>query len=428
MFIEPYFTWQIRRTEDLMMIMMFFIIALLNGVLTSKIRFQEKKTRIREQRTDALYQITKELSATSGMENVTEVAQRYIKKYFNLDSLIWFKNTAGQLILNTSGNSQLILSENENSIVSWVSKQSSKAGKHTSTLPSSDYTFYPLLTNTGNNIGVIAIKQEKNFTQGEEQFWETFISQISGKYEREFLRDAARKTYLLNESDKLYKTLFNSISHELRIPIATILGASDTLLSQEYSDNIRNQLYTEINTASIRLNHLIENLLNMSRLESGRISAHLDWCDVNDLANQITQSLVEELSKFNFKVVVPQDMPLVKIDYGLIEQVISNLVLNSTQHADSGSTIRLKFFYDNGLLNIQVMDRGSGFAESDLSSIFDKFYRGMEAKAGGIGLGLSIVKGFVEAHQGTVVAQNRKNGGALITVKIPVEISEINLQ
>ncbi len=237
-----------------------------------------------------------------------------------------------------------------------------------------------------------------------------------------FYASAARKAFVLNESDKLYKTLFNSISHELRIPVATIMGATDTLLSQSYPEELQKKLYAEINIASIRLNRLIENLLNMSRLESGRISPKPDWCDVHDLVNQVAESLHEELSPFELVTVIPDDMPLVKVDFGLMEQVLHNLVLNATQNAPSGSRIRIKIFYDNGYLYIQVMDRGKGFPDSELGSVFNKFYRGKDAKAGGTGLGLSIVKGFVEAHGGTIIAENRMNGGARFTIKIPVNI------
>jgi two-component system sensor histidine kinase KdpD len=185
-------------------------------------------------------------------------------------------------------------------------------------------------------------------------------------------------------------------------------------------------LYTEINTASVRLNRLIENLLNMSRLDSGRITLRPNWCDVHDLAHRISETLKQELQPFKLSIVIPDDMPLVNIDFGLIEQVLHNLILNSTQNAPAGSRIRLKFFYDNGFLTIQVMDRGQGFPASELASVFNKFYRGKDAKAGGTGLGLSIVKGFVEAHQGSVIAGNRQNGGAIFTIKIPVKISEMD--
>ena len=424
-FIPPQFTLHVQEPLDLLMLIMFFIIALLNGILTSRVRHQEKKIRIREERTHALYQLTKELTTTSGIDEVSKIAIRYIQKYFNLECTIILKDDSNQLDQKGGYETKIRLSENELSVASWVYKHSAKAGKYTDTLPSTNYTFYPL---TGNidNMGVIVVEQFAVFTQGEEQFWEAFLSQISSKYEREFLRNAARKAYILNESDKLYKTLFNSISHELRIPVATIIGASDTLLSQSYPEETKLKLYSEINTASIRLNQLIENLLNMSRLESGRITPRTDWCDINDLANNVANNLHQELLPFKLFIVIPSDMPLVRIDFGLIEQVLHNLVLNATQNAPPGTAIRLKFYYDNGKLILQVMDRGNGFPPEDLTMVFNKFYRGKDAKTGGTGLGLSIVKGFVEAHNGTVVAENRQNGGAIFTIKIPVEISDMN--
>ena len=424
-FIPPQFTLHIGKPEDMLMLLMFFIIAMLNGILTSRVRGQEKKIRIREERTHALYQLTRELAMASGTEEVSKIAVRYIQKYFNLDCAIILKNELNQLDNKVRHETKINLSENELSIASWVFKHSAKAGKHTDTLPSTNYTYYPL-TGNSDNMGVIAVEQISLFTQGEEQFWEAFIAQISGKYEREFLRNAGKKAYILNESDKLYKTLFNSISHEFRIPVATIMGASDTLLSQSYPEETKLKLYSEINTSSIRLNQLIENLLNMSRLESGRISLRLDWCDVHDLANKVAHNLKQELLPYKLSTVIPVDMPLVLIDFGLIEQVLHNLILNATQNSPAGSRIRLKFFYDHGSLTMQVMDRGKGFPASELTSVFNKFYRGKDAKTGGTGLGLSIVKGFTEAHQGTVIAENRQNGGAIFTIKIPAKTSEMN--
>jgi len=424
-FIPPQFTLHIDKPLDVLMLVMFFIIALLNGILTSRIRSQEKKIRVREERTHALYQLARDLTIRSGYEEVNKVAVTYINKFFHIDSAIILKNEQNQLNGWVQPDSKITLNENEFSIAFWVFKHTSKAGKYTDTLPSTAYTFYPLQGNSGN-MGVIAVKHETTFTFGEEQFWEAILSQISSKFEREFLRDATKKTFLLSESEKLYKTLFNSISHELRIPVTTIMGASDTLLSQEYPDDVRKKLYSEINIASVRLNRLIENLLNMSRLESGRITANPNWCDVHDFANSVSESLHQELLLFKLSVIIPADMPFVKIDFGLTEQIIHNLVLNATQHAPVGSRIRLKFFFDNGYLTIQIMDRGKGFPESELVSVFEKFYRGKDSRAGGTGLGLSIVKGFVEAQSGKVVAENRQNGGAKFTIKLPTDTLDIN--
>ena len=419
-FIPPQFTLHIERAEDMLMLMMFFIIALLNGILTSRVRGQEKKIRIREERTHALYQLTRDLTMNSGIDEVGKTARKYIQKYFNLDCAIILKNELNLLENQVRHETKISLTENDLSVAAWVYKHSAKAGKHTDTLPSGNYTFYPL-TGNNENTGVIAVAHTSVFTQGEEQFWEAFLSQISGKFEREFLRNAAKKAYIFSESEKLYKTLFNSISHEFRIPVATIMGASDTLLAQNLPEETRKKLYSEISIASVRLNRIIENLLNMSRLESGRLTPRLDFCDVHDLANKVSETLKQELQTFHFSIVIPSDMPLVYIDFGLMEQILYNLVLNATQNSLPGSRIRLKFFYDSGFLTIQLMDRGKGFSDAELTSVFDKFYRGKDSKTGGTGLGLSIVKGFVEAHQGTVIAGNRQNGGAIFTIKIPVK-------
>jgi len=420
-FIPPQYTLYVRESLDVLLLVMFFIIALLNGILTTRVRRQEKKIRIREERTNALYQLTKDLNSISGYDEVIQVATEYIQRYFKIDCCFFVKNDLNEIEAHCNVHTNIVLTENERSIVDWVQKNSVKAGKFTNTLPSGKYTYYPLIGSNGN-IGVIITEQTTVFTYGEEQFWESSLSQITGKYERELLRNATKRTYILSESEKLYKTLFNSISHELRIPIATILGSSETLLEQKLPAPIQEELYSEIKIASIRLNRLVGNLLNMSRLESGRITVHPDWCDAQDLVNAVSEELKFELGSFVFNVSIPEDMPLIYVDFGLMEQVLHNLILNATQHAPKGSVIDLKIEIVEGNLMIDVVDEGQGFPESELSSVFDKFYRGKDARTGGTGLGLSIAKGFVEAHKGMIVASNAKKGGAVFTIKIPSKI------
>jgi two-component system, OmpR family, sensor histidine kinase KdpD len=426
-FIPPPYTLHVDKPEDMLMLIMFFIIALLSGVLTSRIKRQERKIRVREERTNALYQLTRELSTATGIEEVITIAKNDIRKYFSLKCRIMLKNDSNKLEYQVHDDPDFLLSGNDMSVALWTFQHSTKAGKHTDTLPSGNCTFYPLKGNQ-MNLGVIAIQQKEVFTQGEEQFWEAFISQISGKFEREYLRNMAKQAFFLNESDKLYKTLFNSISHELRIPVTTIMGASDTLLSSQHTADITIELAQEIFKASKRLNRLIENLLNMSRLESGRITPRLDWCDIHDLINKVIESLTDELKPFNLHVVIPDEMPLVKIDFGLMEQVLYNLIYNATQYASTSSNLRVKTFYDKGLMTLQVMDRGPGFPAKEISQIFNKFYRVEGSKAGGTGLGLSIAKGFTEAHKGTITVENRQNGGAKFTIKIPTEILQSEIK
>jgi two-component system, OmpR family, sensor histidine kinase KdpD len=402
------------------MLGMYFIIALLSGVLTSRVHRQEKVTRDREEHTNALYQLTKEISLAAGINEVLIVSVKAVKKYFKFDCVFILQGGNNELDHKIRPEAIFELSDSELSIASWAFNHSGKAGKYTDTLPSTELTFYPL-NGSKLHLGVIAAKLHQPLSGEEEIFWDTFKSQISNALEREFLNELARKAAILNESDKLYKTLFNSISHELKIPVATIMGASETLLTINGNKEAYTHLCEEIFTASERLNRLIENLLNMSRLESGMISPRLDWYDVNDLVNKVTGNLKNELQHFNLDVVIQEDMPLVKMDIGLMEQVLYNLVFNATQHGPHHTTVRIKIYYDKPNFVMQVMDRGPGFPQEAIPYVFNKFFRVEGTKSGGTGLGLSIVKGFVEAHNGTVGIENRQNGGVRITVKIPTE-------
>jgi two-component system, OmpR family, sensor histidine kinase KdpD len=424
-FLPPPFTLHVNKPEDAMMLIMYFIIALIGGIMTSRVRRQEKLARERELRTNALYQLTKELSMTSGIDEVIKTAVKYIKKYSRFECCVVLQGANNVLDNLVKPDNSLNVTESELVIAGWSFQNSREAGRFTGTLPSSEFTFYPLIGNK-MRLGVVIIRQQKPLAGDEVTFWNAYRTQISNALEREFLNDIARRASILDESDKLYKSLFNSISHELRIPVATIMGASDTLLSGEFDKDTHIHLYSEINKASERLNRLIENLLNMSRLESGRITPKLDWHDVHDLANKVAEELKHELERFNLEVIIPDDMPFVNIDFGLMDHALHNLVLNSTQYSSPGTTIRIKMYYDNRNFVVQVMDRGSGFPPEELQYVFNKFYRLDGSISGGTGLGLSIVKGFVEAHNGNVAIENRKNGGSVITISIPTETPDFN--
>jgi two-component system sensor histidine kinase KdpD len=423
-FIPPKFTIDIDKTEDALMFGMFFIIALVNGVLTSRVRRQERLTRDREERTNALYQLTKGLANSNNMDELIETTVKNIRVNFGLNVIILLQDGNNHLTEYFRKDPlQKKLTSEEIGVAEWVFEHSLKAGKNTDSLQSENYTFYPMM---GNNIkpGVIAVKHPIPVQGNNYEFWDTFITQISNAVEKEFLNELARKARFLNESDKLYKTLFNSISHELRIPVATIMSASESLLTTQHTEDIRKELSHEILKASNRLNRLIENLLNMSRLESGRITPRLDWCDIHDLINKVADSLQDELKPFHLQVEIGDDMPFVKIDFGLMEQVLYNLIYNATQYASNSTNLRVKASYDKGMMTLQVMDRGPGIPEKEISLIFNKFYRIEGSRAGGTGLGLSIAKGFTEAHKGTITSENRQDGGAKFTIRIPSEIPQ----
>lgn len=422
-FIPPKFTIDIDKTEDALMFGMFFIIALVNGVLTSRVRRQERLTRDREERTNALYQLTKGLANSNNIDELIETTVNNIKVNFGLDVIIILQDGNNHLTEYSKDPLLKKLTLEEVGVAEWVFKHSLRAGKYTDSLQSGTYTFYPMM---GNRIkpGVMAVKHPSPIYGAKDEFWDTFITQISNAVEKEFLNELAGNARFLNESDKLYKTLFNSISHELRIPVATIMSASESLLTTQHTEDIRKELSHEILKASNRLNRLIENLLNMSRLESGRITPRLDWCDIHDLINKVTDSLQDELKPFHLKVEIGDDMPFVRVDFGLMEQVLYNLIYNATQYASISTNLRVKSFYDKGMMTIEVLDRGPGIPKKELSLIFNKFYRIEGSKAGGTGLGLSIAKGFTEAQKGTITIENRQNGGAKFTIRIPSDIPQ----
>lgn len=424
-FIPPNFTFHIDKAEDILMFAMFFIIALLNGIFTTRVRRQEQLAIVREQRTNALFQLTKELSKASGIDEVLAVALREITNHFGIHPFFVLQD--GKNILHSTGRlrKEMKLSPAEYHIAEWVFVQLKPAGAHTNNLEGVQNSFFPLVSSQINP-GVLVVRLTKAFQGDQKVLWETFLVQIANALEREFLGELAQKARFLDESDRLYKTLFNSISHELRIPVATIMGASDALLNSPQPGNIQNALSNEIFMASLRLNRLIENLLNMSRLESGHLSVRLDWHDINDLVNKVLKNLVDELKSFNLALVIPENISLVKIDFGLMEQVLYNLLYNATQYAPVASDIKLSVQQTNSELVIQIKDDGPGFPERELGNVFRKFFRVDGSVTGGLGLGLSIVKGFVESHKGTIAVENHADGGAVFTIHIPSETPDIN--
>lgn len=230
------------------------------------------------------------------------------------------------------------------------------------------------------------------------------------------------------KSVRFYNTLLNSLSHELRTPITTIIGSTDNLQSSgtKLSQENRAELINEISVASIRLNQQVENLLNMSRLESGTFQIKKDWVDISDLVYKTLQRLDQNLSRYRVAVEIPEQLPLFKLDYGLMEQVIYNLLINVTQHTPEDTVITIQADCVKDRLVLTIADNGSGFPEKEIDKVFDKFYRLKGSRTGGTGLGLSIVKGFVEAHGGTISLKNLPVQGSKFTIEILTEKSYIH--
>jgi two-component system, OmpR family, sensor histidine kinase KdpD len=225
---------------------------------------------------------------------------------------------------------------------------------------------------------------------------------------------------------KLYNTILNSLSHELRTPISTIIGAVDTIKDGQIvlSEANKQALYAAIETAGLRLNRQVENLLSMSRLEAGFIQPKADWCDMNELVFSAIKNNTDDVGQHKIEFTPTHNLPLFKVDSGLTEQILHNLIHNALHHTPNDSTINLGVTHSETHCIIHVSDNGNGFPENEIDFVFDKFYRLRNAASGGTGLGLPIVKGFTEAMNGQVLLENLPEGGAKFTIEIPCEFSQ----
>jgi K+-sensing histidine kinase KdpD len=409
-FIPPHYTFAIGHPHDVLMFLTYFVIAAITGVLTTRIRTREKNS-------SALFALTKDLINSKTQDEVAAVAVHNIVSFFSVDTVLYLSTIDGEMIPSPHPSSTIQVDKKEHNVAAWVFWNEKKAGRFVDTLPLVNGTYYPL-SGPRYPLGVIGIfsKNTEPLIHDKETLFQNFIEQISLALEREQLNELAQKTAMIAESEKLYRTLFNSISHELRTPIAAILSASETL-----SQKFQAEFIVEIQTAAERLNRLVENLLDMTRLESGQLAPKLDWCDVNDLFRSSLQKLKKDFSTRRVSIVIPEGMPLVKLDFGLMEQVFTNLLFNAALYTPRESSIQLSAKIEHKNCIFTISDNGPGFPDATLKHLFEKFYRVPGSRTGGTGLGLSIAKGFVEAHKGTITASNRSSGGAEFIISIPVE-------
>jgi two-component system sensor histidine kinase KdpD len=243
-------------------------------------------------------------------------------------------------------------------------------------------------------------------------------------------RDAILNAKLLAESERLGRTLLNSVSHEFRTPIAAISSAANSLPAIGTLTNDQQNLVVEIESASARLNRIVQSLLSAARIQSGQLNPKLDWCDVADLVQVTLRGLKPQLAGHPLELKIPANLPLVKADFILTEQALANLIANAAVHTPAGTPLEIAAKIELNTLAISVTDHGPGLPADQLDRVFDSFHRGNTAKTGGVGLGLAIVKGFIEAQGGHVKAANRATGGAVFTIflnatsspKLPQEI------
>jgi two-component system, OmpR family, sensor histidine kinase KdpD len=424
-FIPPYGTLYIRHAEDVMMAFSYFVAALVTGTLAHRIRTRQQLIRQREERTEVLYDLAKSLVAETGIAGaVVALAEK-------LDPLL-----LGEIDLISSGptgvlQSQSVLrkdwlqNDKERAVALWAYEHGKSAGWATDTLPSSTARYVPMHVSSGKALGILAFhpNRDRRLTQDEENLLSAVAYQLALSLERERLRSEAQEAERLRESELLLQTVVDSVSHELRTPLTAISGTASALSVDEVAadSSQRQQLVGELLTMTDRLNRVVGNLLDMSRLSAGVMTLQKDWHDPLDLISVALNSIKSETSNHVVRTTNDENLPLVRVDFQLMTQAVSNILSNAATYTPDGKEIEIDCKYLNGIVRISVSDSGPGIPDNEIPKIFSKFYRSQGAPPGGVGLGLAITKAIVEVHGGTIVARNRQTGGACFVIDLPVE-------
>jgi len=416
-FLPPRLTFIIANVEDILLFGLYFVVAIVLGQLVARIRAQEQAERRREERAVALYELTRDLAEASSRDEVVWQLVSQVSRVFHASVAIALSVNER---LAEHPDSSLALSEKEMGVADWAFRQRKPAGRFTDNLPGAEALHLPLMTER-KAFGVLAVSMaDKNLTLAQRDLLETFARQASLILDRVELRTAAEQSRLLAESEKFSRTLLNSISHELRTPLAASTSAVSALASTDgTTPEQRRELLGEIQEANARLNRIVGNLLNVARLESGKVRPHLDWHDARDLVQTTLRELQRELMTHPVQLELPAEPLLVRLDISLVHHALANLLLNAVNHTPAGTPLQVQAQLADNHLVLSVADRGPGIPAEWLPRIFDKFFRAPTAPTGGSGLGLTIVKGFVEAHGGTVTAENRPGGGVIFSMRLP---------
>ncbi len=422
-FVPPVFTFRISGATDLMLFCTYFVVALAMGNLAARLRAQQAAERRREERATALYLLTRELAQASDFADLLAIIVREAGKAARAEVALSLPEGTSDDSLAPYFASTWRLGEKEESVAAWAYRHRQPAGRGTDTLPSAEGVHLPLMAGE-RAVGVLSLRfrDQTPLVATQRDLLDTFVRQVALVLDRQRLRDAEQQAKLVSESERLSKTLLNSISHEIRTPIAAITSAAGNLAESRTAakPDFQRVMVSEIQEAAQRLNRLVGNLLSMTRLESGHVKPKVDWCDVTDLLQVTLKEVERELVGHNVSVEIQPGLPLVRVDFVLMQQALTNLLLNAVSHTPPETRIEVRAFAEGETLVLAVSDNGPGLPVEILPQIFDKFYRAPAAPAGGTGLGLAIVKGFIEAQGGHVKAGNRSGGGAMFTIRMPL--------
>ena len=401
-FIPPYGTLNVHKPQDLVTLIVFLVLAVSISQLVARMTQGLNLARTRENETARLYELSLTLSRLYREADILKGLAAHTLETFRADRVEVFTESE-------SGTSLVGLPENNSS-----------ASK-----PPQPPTALVSLQGSQRLLGEIRLwRSDWLLDSAEMLLLQTFARQGALALERAYLASSESRARLLEESDRMKSALLSSVSHELRTPLVTITGALSTLADDQIvlDEPSRHSLIETATEEADRLNLLVGNLLDMTRLEAGALRIKREPCDVQDLIGSALEELATRLKDRSVIVDLPKALPLVPLDFVLVERVLVNLIDNALKYSPDGSPLDISANASANIIQIRVSDRGPGIPAAELGNVFDKFYRirGPDSISG-TGLGLSISKGIIRAHGGFIAAENRPGGGTSIVISLPLE-------
>ncbi|MCW5822625.1 MAG: sensor histidine kinase KdpD [Cyanobacteria bacterium TGS_CYA1] len=435
LFVPPHFTFAVSDAQYLITFVVMLIVALIISTLMVEVKLQAERASQRERKTAALYSLSRELGSIIDLDDLIKTGLKHVGEVFNTRVAI-FLNVAKdpdttKLILHKSSEEKHSFDEADEGVANWAFKNKKAAGLGTDTLPSSNGLYIPLL-GSSHTIGVLAIKPSSSniiFYIDQMHLLETFANQIAIACERANLAQENEKTLLTVKTEQLRSSLLSSVSHDLRTPLATITGAASSIMEGSKSLTLEDcrLLAGEIYNESVRLNSLVKNLLDMTRLQSGTLRVKKDWYPIEEIIGSAIATISDAVSNNKHKIIthLPDHLPLVPLDAVLIQQVLVNLLDNAFKYSPKDEPVDLIVESEQTTVKISICDRGMGINDKNKENIFHKFFQEEESiKTGigvGAGLGLAIASGIIEAHDGKIWVEDRPGGGSIFNFTLPVK-------
>ncbi|MBE0656715.1 MAG: sensor histidine kinase KdpD [Bryobacteraceae bacterium] len=422
--VPPYYTFAVSDYEYTVTFLVMLFVAVVISTRTVHIRMQAAHAAEREARTQALYRLTRELAGEPRWFEAARKATAVTRDVFASKIALCFPDDAGQVRFAKRTTDDLPMPRSEEGIAQWVFDHGQKAGHGMETLPGASAMYLPL-RGAQRTVGVMAVVPAAGdvlASPEQQHLLELFASQTALAIERAQATAAAREAQLQMETEQMRSGLLSAVSHDLRTPLATITGAASSLLEQgsQMDAETRRGLTESIEQEAERLSRLVNNLLEMTRIESGAMKLKRDWYPIEEIVGAALHRLDKVLKDRPVSAVIPGDLPLISVDDVLIEQLLLNVLENAAKYTPPASTITIEARAAGGGIQMDVADSGPGFVPGEENLVWEKFYRGRQEGVRGAGLGLAICHAIVQAHGGKIEATNRPEGGALIRIWLPL--------